>query len=157
MKRTHILAGLILIAAILLAAQHTASAASQQVKHQMIAAVLLRQDTNEAQVTLSVVDLGPSKKYNPRIFRRGVIVADDSGRMIAVRGEAALINQGRTYQVFRFEDVHLDMPGRRVIRVTHISLLIFSGDDWQHPAESAVCSSPSLSIDTCLGLWKTTD
>lgn len=131
-----------------------AIAAPAEAPHQMIATVLFRQDTNEAQVTLSVVDLGPSKKYPASIFRKGVIVADDGGRTIPIRGEAVLVYQGTTFQVFQFADVHIDLPGTKVVRVTHISFHVMLGD-YAHP--DFICGSPSMTIDYCLGLWKTTD
>lgn len=137
-----------------LLAVRIAIAAPAEAPHQMIASVLFRQDTNEAQVRLGVVDLGPSKKYGRAIFRRGVIIADDGGRMTPIRGEAVLVAQGRTFQVFQFADVHIDMPGTKVIRVTHISFHVMLGD-YAHP--DFICGSPSMSIDYCLDLWKTTD
>lgn len=156
MRTTRIiaLAAVVVVALAALLAVHAAIAAPAVAEHQMIASILLRQDTNEAQVSLGVVDLGPSRKYNPNTIRRGVIIADDGGRMIAVRGDAVLVAQGRTYQVFQFNDIHLDMPGHKVIRVTHISFHIMSGD-FAHP--NFICGSPSMSIDYCLDLWKTTD
>lgn len=153
MQRACLIVSLILLA-IAVSALCPARAETLPAEHQMIATVLLRQNTNEAQVTLSVVDAGPSHKYNVGIFRRGVIIADDGGRAIALRGEAVLDRQGRTFQIFRFDDAHLDLPGTKVIRVTHISFLIMTGD-FAHP--SFICGSPSLSIDACLEQWKTTN
>lgn len=127
-----------------------ASAAPPSLENQLIAAILLRQNTNEAQVTLSVPDLGPSHKYGESVFDTGVIIADDAGRLIAIRGEGDIYSQGQTYQVFRFDNAYREMPGKKVIRVTHIFLSVMTGD-FAHP--TFICSSPSLSIDECLAQW----
>lgn len=150
MKRLIALALLIIALAVIMS---PALAAPLMTKHPLIASIALRQNTNEAQVTLSAVDLGPSKKYSARAFRKGVIIADDAGRMVAIRGEAVRTGQARAFQVFMFANMYIDLPGLKVIRVTHISLLVFTGDDWDHPYETGVCSSPDLSIDECLSQW----
>lgn len=152
-KRTTIIATLVAVSLALASVVQSAQAAPVTVKHQVIAVVWLKQNTNEARLSLSTVDGAPMKRLKLSALRRGVIIADDMGRMLAMRGEATLEYEGRSFHDFRFVDLHTDMPGLRVVRVTHISLGVFTGDDWQHPYETAVCGSPSLSIDACLALW----
>jgi len=127
-------------------------------KHQHIAGVILKQGTGDAQVTIGVVDLGPSRKYPAKVFKRGVIIRDDMGRQIAIRGDAKLLYQGRTFQQFRLAGVDLltrrEMKRAKLIRVAHLTIGVFSGDDWAHWYDDGyVCASPQMSIQKCLEMW----
>lgn len=118
-------------------------------RHQHIATILLRQGEHEAQITLSVVDLGPSRKISPKAFRRGVVIRDDNGRQVVISGDATLDRQGRTFQVFNVSQLQIG-PGVRVYKVTTIFIAVVSGD-YNHP--DFHCSSPSWSVERCLGEW----
>lgn len=120
-------------------------------KHQHLAGVLFQDGQREAQVMLSVVDLGPMKRISPKAFKKGLIIRDEAGRQIVISGDA-VIDRGRDtnqFQVFILSNVEIG-PGSKVYNVTHLFVAHVSGD-YDHP--DFLCSSPQASIDRCVGFW----
>ena len=143
MKRVILVA---LVALVILTAFHAPRKAGQQ---QYVASVLLQQGTSEGRISISVVNLGPSKKYPTAIFDRGVRLTDGY-RSIGIRADAVLERQARTFQVFRLANIEM-VKGGRVIRVAHLKIGLMTGD-YNHPLW--LCVAPYAILADCLTQWE---
>src|SRR3990172_1120691 len=124
MKRINLLVIAVLVLSLLVVA--VAAPASGKQRHQHIASVVIKQHYRDVRILISVMDLGPSRKYAAKVFKRGAIIRDDMGRQIAIRGDAKLLYQGRTFQQFRLAGVellnHREMKRAKIIRVAHLTI-----------------------------------
>jgi hypothetical protein len=153
MKRLSVIAVLIIAALAALIATQPAQAGRPL---QVLGGVLLRQHTGEAQVSLSTVDARRLPKLSPKAFRRGVILLDDSGRSLFIRGDAVVSLQLSYAQQFRLTNTAVApdaQKGIRVVRVAHLTIGVFAGDDWAHWYDSDPVCNGQMGIEWCAGQW----
>lgn len=127
-------------------------------KHQTLAGLSLRQDTGEAEVSLSTVDAGPlPKRLAAKDFKHGVMILDDAGRAAFIRGSATLTWGDKAHQEFRLTGgSYLPADDRpvKMIRVTHTSVIVFGGDDWDHPWDSDPVCNGQMGLERCVSVWE---
>lgn len=129
-----------------------AHAAPAKAPIQLLTTVWIKAHTQDAKLMLSTVDARPFKHVTVAQIAKGIKL-NDGGRVLAFKGNAVLEFEDPHAQQFRISDLVILTKGKN-IKSAHISLGIFDGDDWQHPYESVVCSSPSWSIEQCIAVWQ---
>ncbi len=148
-----------IVIGVLIVASPAHAAPVQAQKHQVIAGLSLRQDTGEAEIGFSTVDAGPlPKRLAAKDFKHGVMILDDAGRAAFIRGSATLTWGDRAHQEFKLTGGSyrpIDDKPVKVIRVTHTSVIVFTGNDWAHPWDSGQVCNGQIGLERCVGMWFT--